>query len=66
MKTKIKIGDIVSVHFHNVRYTLCTKAEVVNIPCATGDSWIFYDTERDITHYVSEGCTVTKYNKLEQ
>ena len=59
MKNKIEIGDTVCVNFHAARYTLCNKAEVIGIPCATGDSWRFRDLETGEIHYVSEGITVT-------
>lgn len=56
----ITVGDIVSVHVHAGQYTISHEAEVLYIPCATGDSWIFKDLYTDDIHYVSEGCTVTK------
>lgn len=59
MKTKIEIGDIVSVNFNNSQLTLCHRAEVKYMPTATGDSWIFYDLDKHLLHYVSEGCTIT-------
>ncbi len=55
----IKIGDIVRVDFNGAQTTLCFEAEVVAIPCATGDSWVFEDKRTGFVHYVSEGCTVT-------
>ena len=58
-KYTIKIGDIVTVNFHNVQYTLC-KAEVLSMPYSTGDSWILKDLESNEVHYISEGCTITK------
>ena len=57
---KIKEGDTVSVHFNNSQVTLSYKAELIHIPIATGDSWIFKDEETGFVHYVSEGCTVSK------
>ena len=63
MTHEIKNGDIVSVNFHGGQNTLTRKAEVKHIPCATGDSWIFHDLNTGETHYVSEGCTVTKEKK---
>jgi hypothetical protein len=59
MKGHIKEGDIVAVDFNGAQYTLCRSAIVEYIPCATGDSWVFKDTETGEVHYVSEGCTVT-------
>lgn len=59
MKTRIEAGDIVSVNFNNSQYTLCSKAKVLYIPCATGDSWHFQDVDSGQVHYVSEGCTIT-------
>jgi len=64
-KTHIEIGDHVSVNFNNSQYTLCPMAEVINKPCATGDSWVFKDliSKDETIHYVSEGCTVTLLEK---
>ena len=59
MKDTIKIGDTVCVNFHAAKYTLCSEAEVLHMPCAPGDSWGFRDLHSDEIHYVSEGCTVT-------
>lgn len=58
---KIKIGDVVRVNFNGAMTTLCLKAEVKYIPYATGDSWIFEDLSDGSVHYVSEGCTVSKF-----
>jgi hypothetical protein len=60
---KIEIGDIVTVNFHGAQITLCHRAEVIYIPCATGDSWIFLDRETGVLHHVSEGCTVSTWRK---
>jgi hypothetical protein len=60
---KIAIGDIVKINFNNAQITLCERAKVQYIPCATGDSWIFVDCETEQTHYVSEGCTITLIEK---
>jgi hypothetical protein len=60
---KIKVGDLVGVNFHNAQMTLCYEAEVIYMPVATGDSWIFRDTYDNSIHHVSEGCTVTKYGQ---
>ena len=57
----IQAGDIVHVDFNGSQYTLCNKAEVMYIPCCAGDCWIFRDVETGHIHYVSEGCTVTKF-----
>ena len=54
----IQIGDIVHVDFNNAQYTLCKAAVVLNVPCQTGDSWIFQRMEDDAIFYVSEGVTV--------
>ena len=58
---KIIIGDLVKVSFHNAQFTLSECAVVLQIPCATGDSWIFKDKITGAIHYVSEGCTVSKF-----
>jgi hypothetical protein len=60
MKELITEGDTVSVEFNNSMVTLCKAAEVVYVPVAEGDSWIFKDYLNNKTHYVSEGCTVTR------
>jgi hypothetical protein len=58
---QIQVGTYVSVHFHASQFTLCEKAEVMHVPIATGDSWIFKDLHTNDIHYVSEGCTITKW-----
>jgi hypothetical protein len=60
MINKIKEGDFVSVNFNNAQITLTSRAEVIHIPNATGDSWIFEDSKTEKVYYVSEGCTITK------
>ena len=65
---KIEKGDIVAVNFNCSQYTFLSFAKVLNVPCATGDSWIFEDLQaegQDIAkiHYVSEGCTITLREK---
>jgi len=63
-ENEIRVGDIVSVDFNNSKYTLLSYAEVLHVPCATGDSWHFKEPATGNIHYVSEGCTVTKrHNK---
>lgn len=62
---RIKVGDMVKVDFNNAQFTLCSKAIVLSIPCATGDSWIFEDVSNHQIHYVSEGCTITKLSDNE-
>lgn len=58
---QIEKGDTVTVNFNSSQITLCHRAEVIYKPCATGDSWIFKDLDNGDTHYVSEGCTITKH-----
>ena len=58
-REEIERGNIVEVNFNNAQYTLCSAAEVLHVPCATGDSWHFRDIKTNTIHYVSEGCTVT-------
>lgn len=65
IEDRIEVGDIVVVNFNGSRYTLCSRAEVLNIPCATGDSWVFKETESGMIHYVSEGCTISLLQKGE-
>lgn len=56
----LKVGDVVSVTFNNAKTMLCYEAEIIAIPCATGDSWVFKDLQTNFLHYVSEGVTVSK------
>ena len=65
---KIEKGDIVAVDFNGSKYTFLSVAKVLNMPCATGDSWVFEnlqvgDQNLVKIHYVSEGCTVTLREK---
>ena len=60
MRELIKEGDTVSVNFHGSQSTLVRDGIVRNVPCQTGDSWIVEDTEYQLIHYISEGCTITK------
>ena len=67
----IELGDIVCVNFNNVQYTLVSRGEVIDIPCATGQSWIIQDTHgvgknKPKLHYISEGCTITLLEKKPQ
>ncbi len=63
MKGQIEVGDFVMVSFNNCQITLCHNAEVLHIPSATGDSWIFKEVHNDKIYYVSEGCTITLLEK---
>ena len=65
MQTKIEVGDFVHVDFNCAQFTLCHRAEVIYMPSVTGDSWVFRDTKTGDTHYVSEGCTITKLTNKE-
>ena len=56
-------GDVVAVDFNGALFTLTHRAVVLYKPCATGDSWVFEDTESKAIFYVSEGCTITKLDK---
>ena len=60
---RIEENDCVHVNFNGSQYTLCRKAKVLQVPHATGESWIFEDFDDHKTHYVSEGCTVTLIQK---
>jgi hypothetical protein len=61
---KIQVGDIVSVSFNGIQFTLCHKATVLYIPnVGQGESWIFVDEDTKTIHYVSEGCTISKQQK---
>ena len=57
---RIEVGDVVSVNFHNIQFTLCFRAKVEYVPCSMCDGWIFRDVNTNEIHYVSEGCTITK------
>ncbi len=59
-KYEIEVGDFVDVIFNCSKVKLGGSMEVIYKPQATGDSWIFKDDANNI-HYVSEGCTITKY-----
>ena len=59
---RIDVGDDVYVNFNNAMFTLC-HGKVVNVPCATGDSWVIAAVNGDL-HYISEGCTITKEGEL--
>lgn len=56
----IKTGDIVSVNFNNIKYTLTNKAKVLYTPGSAGVGWIFKDIATGDVYDVSEGCTVTR------
>jgi len=56
----LKIGDTVRVDFNGAQMTLAYRAEILAIPAATGDSWVFRNLDSDELHYVSEGCTITR------
>ena len=58
MSDKITIGSIVNVSFNNAQYTLYSRAEVLYVPCFTGDSWIFKCCLNGMISYVSEPCTI--------
>lgn len=60
---QIEVGDFVHVNFNNSAMTLCSRAEVLGMPQATGDSWRFRDAYTDKIYYVSEGCTITLVEK---
>ena len=68
---RIEVGDIVAVNINGSQMTVTHKAEVLSIPCAAGDSWIFKNIPNDLgmnnktINYVSEGCTVTLLEKGE-
>lgn len=62
-RDKIEKGDIVCVNFNGAQYTLASEAEVLCVPCSTGDSWVFRDINSEVIHYVSEGCTLTLIEK---
>lgn len=59
---KINSGDIVSVNFHNVQHTLIKRGRVVYPPLSAVDSWIIFDLDTQIVHYISEPCTISKKN----
>ena len=62
---EIQENDIVYVNFNGIQMTLCSRAKVLHVPCATGDSWHLQDLDTGSIHYISEGCTVTKEGERE-
>lgn len=60
---RIEEGDIVNVEFNGAQITLCSQAEVLAIPSATGDSWVFRELGADAIYYISEGCTIRLIRK---
>ena len=60
---KIEEGDVVWVT--QMGEMLCEEARVDWVPCATGDSWHFYNLITGQVIYVSDGCTVGLINKRE-
>lgn len=63
--TCLKEGDKVRVDFNGAQTTLCHEAEVLYIPQATGESWVFRDLRTQQIHFVSEGCTITLLEEQE-
>lgn len=64
---RLEIGDIVNVNINNAQITVLSKAEILHIPCATGDSWIFKNVDDDNSSiYISEGCTITYLDRYEK
>ncbi len=59
-RNRIKEGDTVTVNFNGSQVTLCRSAKILNIPNATGDSWVVEDSDTGYIHYISEGCTISK------
>lgn len=60
-KYRIKIGDVVSVHFHGAQSTLSHSAEVISTPVDDNDTcWVFEDLDNGKIHHISERCTVTR------
>ena len=60
---EIKKDDIVWVT--QMGQPLCMRARVIDVPCAIGDSWIFYNLKTEQVIYVSEGCTIGIITKKE-
>lgn len=60
---RIEAGDMVEVHWPETnhpmeqRLVMLRSVEVIHVPAATGDSWIFRADSGDIYH-VSEPVTV--------
>jgi hypothetical protein len=61
-KNRIEVGDLVQVAFHTSQMLFIAKGEVLNIPAATGDSWIIRDLKDNRLHYITEGCTISSYS----
>ena len=58
---KLQKGDIVSVNFNNARYTLCDRGVIKYMPTCSGDAWVVEDMETGLLHYITEPCTITKW-----
>ena len=63
MSETIEIGDEVSVSFNSQAWTLVNSGIVLYKPNVPGDSWHIKDKKTGTIHYISEGCTITKYPK---
>jgi len=60
MSDSIEIGDRVQVDFNQSQITLSKDAEVLHVPCGTGDGWMLKAHDTGFTYYVSEGCTISR------
>lgn len=62
MSDKIEKGDIVSVQFNSLQYTLCSNGIVEYVPTGPGDYWIIKDLEYNRVYHISvyEACTISK------
>jgi len=65
MEDEIEKGDIVHVNINSAQVTLHHRAEVLNVPSNTGESWIFKDYNNGRIRYISEGCTISLIRKAE-
>ncbi len=60
----IKVGDIVSINFHNVKLTLIARGVVVSVPLAPGEAWVITGAgTKDCLFYISEPCTIELLKK---
>jgi hypothetical protein len=65
-ENRIQVGDLVQVNINSAQITLAGRAAVVHMPQATGDSWVFRNSDTGELIYCSEGCTVHLLSKGER
>lgn len=56
----IEIGDIVQVNRDEAAMNLILRAQVLNVPRATGDAWGFLDLSNGCEVWTTETLTIYK------